>query len=103
MSQTVAKGTLEPVESAPTDGRRFRLFSIGLIVAILGAGAMAGTQAGRIAAGAPTPYVGLIERVSFHGPGVWILALAIDLLRQERERLRRGGPSRGLGAVAVEA
>jgi hypothetical protein len=76
------------------DGRRFRLFSIALIVAILAAGALTGTQAGRIAAGAPTPYVGLIERVSFYGPSVWILALAIDLLRQERERLRLTGATR---------
>ena len=69
------------------DGRWFRIFSIALIVAILGAGALAGTQAGRIAAGSPTPFIGLIERVSFYGPSIWILVLAIELLRQQRERL----------------
>jgi len=69
------------------DGRWFRIFSIALILAILGAGALVGTQAGRIAAGAPTPFIGLIERVDFYGPSVWILVLAIELLRQQREQL----------------
>jgi hypothetical protein len=68
------------------DGRWFRIFSIVLIVAILAAGALAGTQAGRISAGEPTPFIGLIERVSFYGPSLWILVLAIELLRQQRER-----------------
>ena len=69
------------------DGRWFRVFSIVLIVAILGAGALAGTQAGKIAAGGPTQWLGLIERISFYGPSVWILVLALELLRQQRERL----------------
>lgn len=69
------------------DGRWFRIFSIAMIVAILGAGALAGTQAGQISAGASTPFIGLIERVSFYGPSIWILVLAIELLRQQRERL----------------
>jgi len=68
------------------DGRWFRIFSILLILAILGAGLLAGTQAGQIAAGGHTPFIGLIERVSFYGPSVWILVLAIELLRQQRER-----------------
>lgn len=62
-------------------GRPFRRTSIAFIVAILAAGGLAGTQAGRIAAGDPTPYIGLIERVSFYGPSLWILLLAIVLLR----------------------
>lgn len=69
------------------DGRWFRIFSIAMIVAIVGVGALAGTQAGQISAGAPTPFIGLIERVSFYGPSIWILVLTIELLRQQRERL----------------
>lgn len=83
----VATITLFMAFGSGAGGRRFRVFSTALIVAILGAGALAGTQAGRIAAGEPTPFIGLIERISFYGPSVWILALAITLLRQLRARL----------------
>jgi len=72
-------------------GRGFRRFSIGLALAILGAGSLAGTRSGQIAAGGPTPYIGLIERVSFYGPSLWILALAILLLRQQRGAPGAGG------------
>lgn len=66
------------------DGRWFRFFSIGLIVAILAAGGFAGSQAGAITTGGATPGMGLIERVSFYGPSIWILVLALELLRQQR-------------------
>jgi hypothetical protein len=69
------------------DGRWFRIFSVALIFAILAAGGMAGSQAGQITVGGPTPWMGLVERISFYGPSIWILVLAIELMRQERERL----------------
>lgn len=68
------------------DGRWFRVFSVAMIVAILAAGGVAGSRAGQIAVGGATPWMGLIERVSFYGPSVWILVLALELLRQLRER-----------------
>lgn len=68
------------------DGRGFRIFSIGMIVAILAAGGLAGTQAGKVAAGGPTPWLGLIERIAFYGPSVWILGLALVLLARQRKR-----------------
>lgn len=72
------------------DGRWFRIFSLGLGLAILVAGALAGTQAGRIAAGEPTPFIGLVERVSFYGPSIWTLVLAIELIRQRSQLLGSG-------------
>lgn len=83
------------------DGRRFRIVSIAMIVAILLAGALAGTQAGQVAAGGATPYLGLIERVAFYGPGVWILLLAIELLRQGRQGpgALEGKAERGTGGA----
>jgi hypothetical protein len=82
------------------DGLWFRVFSIVLIVAILAAGGVAGSQAGQIAVGGPTPLMGLVERISFYGPSVWILVLALELMRQRRERhvlLGEGTPAPTLG------
>lgn len=67
-------------------GRWFRVFSILMIVAVLAAGGVAGSQAGQITTGGPTPFMGLIERISFYGPSIWTLVLAIQLMRQQRER-----------------
>lgn len=66
------------------DGRWFRIFSILMIAAILIAGGAAATQASRVGQGLPTPWLGLIERVSFYGPSLWILTLAAVLLRERR-------------------
>jgi hypothetical protein len=68
-------------------GRSFRTFSLLMIAAILACGSVIATQSSRIAEGLATPGVGLFERVSFYGPSLWILTLAVVLLgarRQER-------------------
>ena len=68
-------------------GRWFRSFSILMIAAILASGSVTATQSSRVAKGLPTPGLGLFERVSFYGPSIWILTLAVVLLRarcQER-------------------
>jgi hypothetical protein len=63
-------------------GARFRIYSIATIVATLGFGALPGTQAAAIAAGQPTPWWGLVERVAVHAPVLWVLVFAVVLLRQ---------------------
>jgi len=63
-------------------GRRFRVYSIATIVATLVFGALPATQAAAIAAGRPTPWLGLIERVAVYAPVVWVLVFALVLLRQ---------------------
>jgi hypothetical protein len=60
------------------------IFSILTIAAILIAGGANATQASRIAQGLSTPWVGLIERVSFYGPSLWVLTLAAVLLRDRQ-------------------
>jgi hypothetical protein len=67
------------------DGRWFRVFSLLMIAAILAGGFAATTQSSRVAAGLPTPGVGLFERFSFYGPSIWILTLAAVLLRARRQ------------------
>jgi hypothetical protein len=66
-------------------GRRFRIFSLLMIAAILASGSVMATQSSRVAAGLTTPGVGLFERVSFYGPSVWILVLATEFLRRQRQ------------------
>jgi hypothetical protein len=74
------------------NGKWFRIFSILMIVAILIAGGAAATQASRIAQGLSTPWLGLIERVSSYGPSLWILTLAVVLLRDRRAYALRPEP-----------
>jgi hypothetical protein len=70
---------------AAARGKGFRIYSIGTILTILVFGALAGMQAPRIDMG-PTPWLGIIERVSYYSPMVWMLVFAIVLLRS---RVRR--------------
>jgi hypothetical membrane protein len=62
-------------------GRKFRIFSFLMIAAVLASGSVMATQSSRIGAGLPTPGAGLFERISFYGPSIWILTLAVVLLR----------------------
>ena len=59
----------------------FRLYSIVTIVALLVFGALVSMQAPAIAAGRPTPWAGVIERVSVYSPILWVLVFAVVLLR----------------------
>jgi hypothetical protein len=60
----------------------FRLYSIVTIVILLGFGALTAANASRVAANLPTPWAGLWERVNIGVFLVWIVVLAIVLLRQ---------------------
>jgi hypothetical protein len=62
-------------------GKRFRIYSIGTIVAVVVFGALAGLDGPRVSANLPTPWVGLTERISIFGFMLWMAALAIALLR----------------------
>jgi hypothetical protein len=65
-------------------GKRFRLYSIGTILVVVVFGALAGLDGPRIAANQPTPWVGVTERISIFGFMLWLVVLAISLLRSER-------------------
>jgi hypothetical protein len=53
------------------------------VIAMLAAGAVVGTQVAAIAAGEPTRWMGLLERISVHGPTLWMAVFAIALLHGE--------------------
>jgi len=74
-------------------GKRFRLYSIGTILVLLVFGALAGLDGPRIAANLPTPWVGVWERINIGVFLLWVVVLAVALLRAQVER-----PQDGLGA-----
>jgi hypothetical protein len=72
------------------DGRWFRIYSILTIVATLAAGVWVATFVPAIEQGLPTPWSGVIERVAVYSPMVWMMALAIILLRTKGESIQDG-------------
>lgn len=66
-------------------GPRFRLYSAVTVVLMLAAGGIVSTSIPAIAANQPTPWMGLVERISIWSPMIWIAVLAISLLRRPAE------------------
>jgi hypothetical protein len=62
-------------------GTRFRLYSIATLVMLAAFGALTGVQAPRIAVNLPTPWIGLWERINIGVFLLWVVVLAITLLR----------------------
>lgn len=65
---------------ASAHGTRFRSFSVLTILTMLFFGALTGQQAPNVAAQLPTPWMGVMERISVYSPMLWIFVLAIVLL-----------------------
>ena len=64
-------------------GKGFRTYSIFTIILMLTFGAITASQASLVAAQQPTPWLGIIERVSVYSPMVWVAVLALLLLEQK--------------------
>jgi hypothetical protein len=64
-------------------GKCFRLYSILTILALLVFGALVGQQAPLVAAQLPTPWIGVMERVSVYSPELWVLVFGVVLLRTQ--------------------
>lgn len=75
-------------------GRRFRLYTVATIVVLLAAGAWSGTYASRLEADLPTPWLGVWERINIGAWLLWVVVLAVVLLRR-RPDPRRPPPQRG--------
>jgi hypothetical protein len=79
-------------------GVRFRLYSIATMVLALVFGMLTGIESPRLEANLPTPYIGLWERISIAVYMIWLMALAIMLLRQQGKasqgRRLRGPPAK---------
>lgn len=66
------------------DGKWFRLYSIATIVIVIVFGAWTGLDGARVAAQLPTPWMGVKERINVYGSMLWVLVLAVVLLRAEK-------------------
>jgi hypothetical protein len=68
--------------AATAFGRRFRLYSIATIVAMLVFGAVTSAYAPEVQANEPTPWVGIYERINAYGYMLWVAVLAVALWRR---------------------
>jgi len=62
-------------------GRRFRLYSIATIVVLLAFGALTFTEAPKLDANLPTPWIGLWERINISAFLLWVAVLVIRMWR----------------------
>lgn len=62
-------------------GPRFRAYSVVTLLVHLGFGAWAAADGPRLARGAPTPWIGLTERINIGVFMLWVVALAVALMR----------------------
>jgi hypothetical protein len=74
-------------------GRRFRVYTFGTLAVFVVFGALTSIEAPQLAAGLPTPYLGLWERINMGAGMLWIAVLAATLLRRH-ESMRDGSSPR---------
>jgi hypothetical protein len=67
-------------------GKRFFIFSIVTILVFLLFGTLAGMDGSKIAENLPTPYAGVWERINIFMYFIWVIVLAINLLRQNKHK-----------------
>ena len=81
---TVPLMMLQIVFAAAGLGKPFRIYSIVTLVFLVLFGILTGLDGPNIAANLPTPYVGIWERISIAAYMIWMIVLAIVLLREKR-------------------
>lgn len=62
-------------------GKRFRWYSIITMAVLLIFGALTGMQGHKIGTGAPTPWMGITERVNIYGYVIWVMVFAVNQRR----------------------
>lgn len=67
-------------------GRRFRVFSWTMFGSILVFGALTVPSGMRLAAGEPTPGLGILERVAYYSILLWVAVLSVALARRSSTR-----------------
>lgn len=67
--------------AASVSGKKFRLYSIMTITTIFIGGIMAGMDGRRMDAGLPTPLCGIKERINVYSFLLWVLILAVALIK----------------------
>ena len=88
---TVLVFTVTVAFGAAAFGRRFRVYSVATLVIAFGFGMLTGLESSHLAANLPTPYIGLWERLSIAVYMIWLMVLAIALLRMKATATRAAG------------
>jgi hypothetical protein len=70
-------------------GKGFRLYSIVTMLVFLVFGILAGMYSPNLTANLPTPWLGVLERINIFGYLLWIMVLAIKLLRRPLVGVKR--------------
>jgi hypothetical membrane protein len=83
---------LEMGFAAAAFGRRFRVYTIASAIILLLFGGFTGMYGTRISANLPTPWVGVWERINIGVFMVWVIVLAIGLLRRQAATAPRNLP-----------
>jgi hypothetical protein len=78
--------------AAAAFGKRFRVYSIATMVLLVAFGAVAGVAGPRIQANLPTPGVGVWQRLNIAVWMLWLVVLAVALLRRSRIAAQRSLP-----------
>lgn len=73
-------------------GKRFRIYSLASLVTLLVFGALTSAFAARLAAGEPTPGMGIVERIDVYSAMLWLAVLSIALLRRPLSEAQRSLP-----------
>jgi len=63
-------------------GKRFQAFSLAIILILIVFGVWAGLESPRIEANLSTPWIGVVERINIGAFMLWVVFLAIALLRR---------------------
>lgn len=73
-------------------GVRFRVYSLVTLVTVVLFGALTAQFAPKLAAGQPTPGLGILERIDVYAAVLWVAVLGIALLRQRDSDGQRAMP-----------
>jgi hypothetical protein len=68
-------------------GKRFRLYSLTTMVILLAAGLLTSRDAPGVSANLPTPWIGVWERINIGVWLLWVVVLAVALLRRRDDPL----------------
>lgn len=74
------------LSAATAFGKRFGIYSILTGVLLMGFGALTGMYIPNVAAGLPTPLMGVYERVNIFAYMLWVIVLAVILLTSDRKK-----------------
>jgi len=82
--------------SAPVVGKWYAVGTLSIVILF---GAMAGFYGPNVAANLPTPWVGIWERISIGAWTIWVVVLAVRLMRADTFFERGSGGSGGSGRI----